>query len=89
MSSSVADTPVDLRCPVGRLHGESGAGGLLARLVLNGERPSFVQPDNLIEMACADCRTRLRGEGRTAVRRVLHRYDFGGSLVETLVVEDE
>jgi len=77
---------VDLRCPVGSLHGECGAGNLLARLRLSGERPSYVHPDNLIEMSCPHCRAALRRRGRM-IRRVLHRYNFLGELVETLIVE--
>lgn len=77
---------VDLRCPVA-LHGECEPGNLLAKLRLRGQRPSFVQPDNLIEMSCSRCRSALRRSGR-AVARVLHRYDFSGELVETLVVEN-
>ena len=53
-----------------------------------GERPSWVHPDNLIELACADCRVRLRKSGRPAAR-VLHRFDFAGDLVSTLVVEED
>lgn len=78
--------PVDLRCPQGRLHGdECDSGRLLARLQLSGP-PSFVQPDNLVELECRDCKSRLRREGR-AVARVLHRFDMSGELITTLVVE--
>jgi hypothetical protein len=76
---------LELRCP--EPWGLCQAGKLLAKLRLSGERPSFVHPDNLIEMSCPDCVKRLRKAGRR-VSRVLHRFDFAGQLVETLVVED-
>ena len=91
MSCDVAEPElVDLRCPSdlpGR-DGECHPGRLLARLQAAGERPSWVHPDNLIELACADCRVRLRKSGRRAAR-VLHRFDFSGELVETLVVDED
>lgn len=71
---------VDLRCPV-------NPSRLFARLRIAGEKPSFIQPDNLIEMSCWDCKTRYRRAGRR-VHRVLHRYDMAGTLISTLV-EDE
>lgn len=93
MISSVAEAEpelVDLRCP-SEGPGRDGAchpGKLLARLQLSGSRPSFVHPDNLMELACADCCARLRRGGRR-VARVLHRFDFVGTLIETLVVEQD
>lgn len=79
---------VDLRCPqpVTR-NGFCHPGRLLARLRLAGQQPSFVQPDNVIEMPCEECRYRMRKEGRP-VRRVLHRYDMAGTWITTLVDED-
>ena len=80
---------VDLRCPSdlpGR-DGDCHPGRLLARVRGAGEQPSYVHPDNLIELACADCRTKLRKSGRPAAR-VLHRFDFTGTLIETLVVDE-
>jgi hypothetical protein len=81
---------VDVRCPVGMLRddGTCHPGKLLLKIHRAGGRPAYVHPDNLIELYCEDCTRRLRRAGR-GVRRVLHRYDFAGSLVETLVVEDE
>lgn len=70
---------LELRCPVGARH-------LFARMIQRGERPSYVHPDNLIEFSCYDCRHAMRKRGRH-VRRVLHRYDIAGALIETLVVE--
>lgn len=71
---------VELRCP-------ANASKLFARLRVSGEQPSYIQPDNLIEMACYDCRHLLKRAGRRA-KRVLHRYDLAGTLVATLI-EDE
>jgi hypothetical protein len=81
---------VELRCPVEypRNDGTCHPGKLLAQLYLTGTRPSFVQPDNLIEMPCTDCMRRLR-KVRSGVLRVLHRYDLAGALVETLVVDGQ
>jgi hypothetical protein len=67
------------------------AGQLLAKLVQEGGSPAFVQPNNVIELACRKCkedRNRGRRPGDPRVQHVLHRYDFAGELVETLVVEE-
>jgi hypothetical protein len=74
---------VDLRCPV---HAPCDPGKLLARLRLAGGQPSFVKPDNLIELDCPACKTARRRQGRP-VRRVLHRYDLLGEMIETLIEE--
>lgn len=76
---------VEVRCPVPQqLPGSNCVPGkLLLKLRLSGEIPSYVYPDNLIELVCEDCRNRLRRRG-VRVRRVLHRFDFAGNLVETL-----
>jgi hypothetical protein len=79
----------ELRCPSdlpGR-DGECHPGRLLARLRNSGEQESYVHPDNLIELSCDDCRSRLRKAGRQ-VSRVLHRFNFIGELAETLVVSE-
>jgi hypothetical protein len=55
----------------------------------HGEQPSYVHPDNLIEFTCYDCRHDMQQHGKTAVKRVLHRYSLGGDLIETLVVEGQ
>jgi hypothetical protein len=78
--AEVVDEWAELRCP-------SNPSRLFARLKLSGEQPSYIQPDNLIEMACWDCRKLLERSGRK-VNRVLHRYDMAGNLVSTLV-EDQ
>jgi hypothetical protein len=82
---------VDLRCP-GNVpwsadSDECTPGHLLARLRIAGEKPSFVHPENLIEMACPDCKRDYRRLGRP-VKRVLHRYNMLGELLETLIQED-
>jgi len=80
---------LDLRCPQPvKRNGYCHPGRLLARLRLSGQLPSFVQPENVIEMPCDECRYRLRKQGRR-VRRVLHRYDLAGQCVGTLTDEDE
>lgn len=75
---------VELRCPA-HVHTATGChpGKLFATLQLTGEEPSYIQPDNLIVLACLDCKQRLRRKGEQ-VFRVLHCYDFAGTLVKTL-----
>lgn len=77
---------VEVRCPVPQElpGGECKPGKLLFKLHRSGEVPSFVYPDNLIELSCEDCKARLRRRG-VAVHRVLHRFDLAGSLIVTLV----
>jgi hypothetical protein len=76
---------IEVRCPVPVQlpNGHSLPGRLLMKLLVRGEFPSFVHPDNLIELACDECRVQLRKRG-VSVNRVLHRYDLAGQLVETL-----
>lgn len=76
---------VEVRCPVPieLPDGHSLPGRLLFKLRLSGQLPSYVQPDNLIELPCEECRAQLRRRG-IRVRRVLHRFDLSGALVETL-----
>lgn len=69
---------VDVRCPVDPRH-------LFMKLVTDGERPVVVQPGNLMEFFCKVC-TRNAREMDHSVRRVLHRFDLAGSLVESLTV---
>lgn len=85
IAQDVAEQLVEVRCPAGRVgpDGECHPGRLFMLLRLSGEQPSFVHPDNLIELACAECKKRLRDRG-TDVLRVLHRYDLAGRLIETL-----
>lgn len=81
---------VDVYCPgVPRKDGDGCfPGRLLARIRQEGEQPTMVQPNNLMELSCQDCTRAARKAGQR-VRRVLHRYDFAGFLVETLFVRDE
>ncbi len=67
---------VELRCPVGPKQ-------LLAKLRTDGEK-AHVTSDNLMELACRDCARNAR-EYDPAVRRVLHRFDFAGELIESVV----
>jgi hypothetical protein len=78
-------TEIEVRCPVPHQlpDGHCRPGKLLFKLQVSGGRPSFVQPDNLIELSCEDCRYRLRQRG-SRVKRVLHRFDLAGNLVATL-----
>jgi hypothetical protein len=71
---------VELRCP-------TGPRKLFAKLRLAGIQPS-VTTDNLIELACQDCRRRFKTEGRD-VQLVLHRFNIVGDLIETIVVDRE
>lgn len=76
---------IEIRCPatVPLPNGYCPPGKLLMKLLVSGDVPSFVRPDNLIELPCEDCRARLRKRG-VSVRRVLHRFDLTGQLVATL-----
>jgi hypothetical protein len=78
-------TEVEVRCPVPKPlpGGHCRPGQLLMKLRLIGGIPSFVHPENLIELACDDCKYYAKTSGHP-VRRVLHRYDMSGELVETL-----
>ena len=73
------ESTVEVRCPLGPRK-------LFARMKMHGERPSYVQPENWIEFSCYDCRRQMEERGRR-VQRVLHRYDFAGTLIETLAVD--
>lgn len=77
---------IEVRCPVPQQlpHGDCLPGKLLFKLRLSGGIPSYVYPDNLIELPCEHCRISMKKAGRE-VRRVLHRFDLAGQLVETLV----
>lgn len=67
---------IEVRCPVGPRR-------LFAKLRSIGEEPHYT-PDNLIEFACQDCRKALATQG-TPAKRVLHRFDFFGTLIETVL----
>ncbi len=77
---------VEVRCPADYedpVTGTCHPGKLFLLLRMSGEQPSYVHPDNLIELSCQYCKRRLVKDGRP-VRRVLHRYDLAGNLIETL-----
>jgi hypothetical protein len=68
---------VDLRC-------SSNPGNLLARMRLDGEKPAYTQPDNLIELKCRKCTADAKRED-PGVYLVLHLYDFAGEFVRSEV----
>lgn len=68
---------IEVRCPVGPQR-------LLSKLRLTGESPHYVPEDNTVEFACSDCKRALRARGKN-VGRVLHRYNFIGELVQTVL----
>jgi hypothetical protein len=70
-----AQEEIELRC---------NAGKLLAVMLLRGEQPSFVKPDNLIELPCSWCRDQEKRRG-LRLQRVVHRFDLSGALIETLI----
>ena len=79
---------VEVRCPVSQWRGgQCKPGRLLTKLYLSGGTPSFVHPDNLIELACPDCKYRARKAGLPVIQ-VLHRFDLAGNLVGTLTAEE-
>ncbi len=84
----VPEDEVDVRCPDRWSDGTCQPGRLLLKIRQRGERETYVHPDNHIELYCEDCTRNMRKAGRR-VRRVLHRYDFIGQLVETLIVEEK
>lgn len=67
---------VELRCP-------QGPKQLLLKLRTTGET-AHITSDNLMEIACRDCARKAR-EFDPAVRRVLHRFDFTGELIESVI----
>lgn len=71
---------VDLRCP-------ENPSKLLAKLRLTGEQPTITD-GNLMELHCRDCTQRERQQD-PSVRRVLHRYNFLGELIESSIDSDQ
>lgn len=69
-------TVVDIRCPV-------GPKALLMKLRQSGEAPKY-SPDNLLEISCRDC-TRNARQFDGGVKRVVHRFDLSGQLIESAV----
>jgi hypothetical protein len=68
-------TKVNLRC-------SSNPKNLLARMRLDGEKPVYTQPDNLIELSCRSCTVDAK-RADPRVIRVLHLFDFAGEFVRT------
>ena len=69
---------VEVRCPVGPRK-------LFTKLKLGETTARYIQPGNLIEFPCRDCRGLVSRESDEVIR-VLHRYNFLGDLIETAVV---
>jgi hypothetical protein len=69
-------TMVEFRCDKNPLK-------MFGRLITSGERPK-VTNDNLMEFQCQACRTTYGRSGKKP-RRVLHRFNIVGDLVETEV----
>jgi hypothetical protein len=69
---------LELRCP-------DGPRQLLMKLRLNSDpdKPQ-VTDDNLLEITCRDC-ARQQRQFDPSVARVLHRFNFAGELVESVV----
>ena len=68
---------VELRCP-------DGPRQLLMKLRLNNDGDARVTNDNLLEITCRDC-ARQHRQHDPSVARVLHRFNFAGELVESVV----
>lgn len=69
---------VEVRCPVGFRR-------LFMRMQLGEIEHRYVQHGNWLEFSCEDCARLIEREG-SGRRRVLHRYNFLGELVETISV---
>ncbi len=63
-----------IRCPFGKL---------FVVMISRGEKITPTS-DNLVEVACPDCKRAVKSLDHT-VHRILHRYDVVGTLVETVV----
>jgi len=69
---------VEVRCPVGFRR-------LFTRMQLGEIEHRYVPHGNWLEFNCDDC-AKLINRGAGTHRRVLHRYNFAGELVETISV---
>jgi hypothetical protein len=67
---------VELRCPI-------GPKALLAKVIKQGDGTRRTE-GNLLELACRDCAKQLRKKN-PEVKRVLHRFNILGELVESVV----
>lgn len=68
---------LELRCT-------EGFGKLLGKWFRTG-MPLPVDPENMAELPCADCKRRMKRE-HPEIRFVLHRFNVLGELVDTIVV---
>lgn len=66
---------VDLRCP-------DGAQKLLAR-IRQAKGSARVTDENLLELACRDCRQRVAHKTGVKPALVVHRFNILGELVES------
>lgn len=72
---------IELRCPV-------GPRALLAKSVVLGDVAQVNRELNLMEISCRDCvkRARLRNP---KIKRILHRFNVLGQLVESVIQEED
>ncbi len=73
---SAEATMIEVRCP-------HGPRQLLMKIRASGES-ARISDDNLLELACRDCAKNGR-QFDPSVKRVLHRFNFMGELVESVV----
>jgi hypothetical protein len=73
------DIYVELRCPI-------GPKALLGKILQQGEKPKMTD-GNLMELNCRDC-ARTARQYKPEIKRVLHRYNIIGELVESVYQED-
>lgn len=65
----------EIRCPVGTKK-------LFSKLRSDG----VVTEGNLIEFSCSECKKLMDRKYNFSVKRVLHKYDFAGQLVESEIL---
>jgi hypothetical protein len=49
---------------------------------IDQQKPSYLLPDNLIELSCRDCTKEARRDDPSVVR-VLHLFDFAGDFARS------
>lgn len=72
---------IELRCPL-------GPKALLAKSVLLGDPAGMNLELNLMEITCRDC-AKLARASDPGVRRVKHRFNVLGQLVESVVQKED
>lgn len=72
---SLQSTYVDLRCPIGPKR-------LLGKLRQQGEQ-ARINSDNMLELACRDCKDELAKKTGNKPTLVVHRFNIIGDLVES------